>query len=119
VNKLPDRPRGPVAPRSSAGRPAAARHRPADISRELVTLLRTHGLSRIYWSACALRAVISVSPALTVWTDGRYLTCHYQGTRSTWPVTSTEQAARELAQLARQQAASRTNGPEGTGLAEA
>jgi hypothetical protein len=95
----PDRPHGRTTPRPPAAPPATAWHRPADISRELVTLLRTHGLTHLYWSACAILAVISVAPGLTAWCDGRYLICHYQGTRATWPAASTEQAACELAQL--------------------
>jgi hypothetical protein len=116
MSKPPDRPRDRSQQQPPAGRPPTWQ-RPADISRELVTLLRTHGLTRLYSSACAIRAVISVTPALTVWCDGRYLTCHYQGTRATWPATSTEQAARELAQLARQQPATPTQSTEGVGLA--
>jgi hypothetical protein len=114
----PGQPRRRSAPRPPAGRPPNWQ-RPADISRELVTLLRTHGLTRLYWSACTVRAVISVTPALTVWCDGRYLTCLYQGTRAIWPATSTEQAARDLAHLARQHPVTRTQGPEGAGLIEA
>jgi hypothetical protein len=45
--------------------------------------------------------VLSVTPTLTVWTDGRYLTSHHHdGTRTTWPATSTSQAAHDLATLA-------------------
>jgi hypothetical protein len=69
--------------------------------RELVTLLRGHGLDHLYWSACALLAVLSVTPTLTVWCDGRYLTCRHGGTRATWPATSTSQAAHDLTTLAR------------------
>lgn len=67
MSTLPDRPHDRAATRPPAARPATTWHRPADISRELSTLLRTHGFTRIYSSACALIAVISVTPGLTVW----------------------------------------------------
>jgi hypothetical protein len=80
---------------------AATGYRPCDVIRDLVTLLRGHGLNRLYWSGCALLAVLSVTPTLTVWCDGRYLTCRHGGTRATWPATGTTQAAHDLAALAR------------------
>jgi hypothetical protein len=61
------------------------------------SLASGHGLTRLYWSAGALLAALSVTPALTVWCDGRYLTCHHDGTHA----TSTDQAAHDLATLAR------------------
>jgi hypothetical protein len=108
VSTTPDPPRRRATPRPPAARPATDWHRPADISRELLTLLRTHGLTHLYWSACGILAVISIAPGVTAWCDGRYLTCHYQGTRATWPAASTEQAARELAQLAQQPGSGRS-----------
>ncbi|HEY3953492.1 MAG TPA: hypothetical protein VGM53_08970 [Streptosporangiaceae bacterium] len=47
--------------------------------------------------------MLSVTPTLTVWCDGRYLTCRHGGTCATWPATSTDQAARDLATFARTQ----------------
>jgi cyanate permease len=88
-------------------------HRPADITRELVTLLRAHGLTHLYWSACTLRAVISVAPCLTVWTDGRHLTWTRHGTCTTLPACDTGQAAEHLARLARQPTPPTTS-PEGS-----
>ncbi|HEY3958296.1 MAG TPA: hypothetical protein VGM53_33435 [Streptosporangiaceae bacterium] len=81
----------------------ATGYRPGDVIRDLVTLLRGHGLNRLYWSASAVLAVVSVTPALTVWCDGRYLTCHHHhgGARAAWPATSTSQAADDLATVAR------------------
>jgi hypothetical protein len=97
----PDRPRGRPGPHAPATR-TPTRHRPADITRELTTLLRTHGLSRLYWSACAILAVISIAPGLTVWCDGRYLTWTQHGTRTTILAHDTCTAAEHLAHLARQ-----------------
>jgi hypothetical protein len=74
--------------------------RPGDVIRDLVTLLGSHGLTRLYWSACSLRAVLSL-PGITVWTDGRHLSWQHQGAPTTWPATATDQAARELAILSR------------------
>lgn len=39
--------------------------RPTDVLRELVTLLRSYGLDRLYRSACALCGVLSL-PQVTV-----------------------------------------------------
>lgn len=89
--------------------------RPADIARELATLLQSHGLTRLYWSACALLAVISVTPGLTVWllTDGHYLTWTRHGTLTTIPAHDTHSAAEHLAHLARQPTPTTTS-PGGT-----
>jgi hypothetical protein len=82
-------------------RPITTAYRPADVIRDLVTLLRGHGLTHLYWSACALLAVVSVPGPLTVWCDGHRLTCRYQGTQTSWPAASTEQAAKDLAAIVR------------------
>jgi hypothetical protein len=83
--------------------------RPADIARELVTLLRGHGLDQLYWSACALLVVLSVAPGLTVWTDGSHLTWTRHGTITTLPADDTIAAASHLAHLATQPAPPRGN----------
>ncbi|HEY1920797.1 MAG TPA: hypothetical protein VGH27_34945 [Streptosporangiaceae bacterium] len=77
------------------------RHRPRDVARELVTLLRAQGLSHLYWSACAMLAVLSVSGGLTVWCDGVHLCWRRDGTTTRWPAEDTEGAATRLAELAR------------------
>jgi hypothetical protein len=100
VSHPPDRPRGRPGAHTPAARPSTP-YRPGDVIRELVTLLHGHGLTHLYWSACALLAVVSVTPTLTVWCDGRQLTCQYRGTQTTWPAANTDQAARNLATLAR------------------
>ncbi|HEX4101802.1 MAG TPA: hypothetical protein VHY21_14895 [Pseudonocardiaceae bacterium] len=93
----PDQPRGRARPPATR---TPAFPRPTDVVRELVTLLRTHGLQRLYWSGCALIAVISITNGLTVWTDGRYLTWTSHGTRTTLPAHDTHTAAEHLAHLA-------------------
>ena len=106
------RPRRPPAPSAAVARPITW-YRPADISRELVTLLRTHGLTHVYWSAYTHRAVISVAPGLTIWTDGYHLTWICHGTRTTLPACDTSHAAEHLARLARQPTSPATS-PRGT-----
>jgi hypothetical protein len=97
----PSRPHSRPAPRLPATRPPTF-PRPADVARDLATLLRSHGLDRLYWSACALIAVISIAPGLTVWTDGHHLTWTQRGTATTLPAGDTHEAAEHLARLARQ-----------------
>jgi hypothetical protein len=77
------------------------RSRPSDVMRELVTLLRTQGLTRLYWSACAVTGVVSVAQGLTVWTDGKSLRWRVNGDETRWPADDTEGAATQLAKLAR------------------
>jgi hypothetical protein len=107
MNQPLHRPRGRPDP---ATQPPAF-PRPADIARELTTLLRGHGLHQLYWSACALLAVLSVAPGLTVWTDGHHLTWTHHGTRTTLPAHDTTQAATHLARLAAQPVPPRGNTP--------
>jgi hypothetical protein len=83
-------------------RPPAAFPRPADVVRDLTTLLRVHGLDRLYWSASALLAVLSITRGLTVWTDGQHLRWTQHGTRVRLPADDTTAAAERLARLAKQ-----------------
>jgi hypothetical protein len=95
-----DRLRGRARPPATQPQPFP---RPADVIRDLVTLLQSHGLTRLYWSASALLAVISVTQSLTVWTDGRHLAWKTQhGTWITLPAHDTHHAAQHLAHLAHQ-----------------
>jgi hypothetical protein len=103
VSNRYDRPRGQPAPRALAARPSTSR--PGDVMRDLITLLRGHGLTRLYWSACTIFAVLSVTRGLTVWCDGRHLTWKHEGVATTWPAADTEGAATRLAKLARPQQA--------------
>jgi hypothetical protein len=75
--------------------------RPADVLRELVTLLRSYGLDHVYWSACALCGVLSL-PHVTVWLcDGQFLTWRRDSTHIRWPAADTEGAAQQLVMLAK------------------
>jgi hypothetical protein len=69
------------------------------VIRELVTLLRGHGLTRVYWAACAVSGVVSVAYGVTVWCDGRRLMCEVAGDTRQWPVSDTAAAAADLASL--------------------
>jgi hypothetical protein len=100
VSHPTDRPRGRPGAHTPAARPTTP-YRPADVIRDLVTLLRGHGVTRLYWSACALLAVLSVTPTLTVWCDGSSLRWQHAGTGTTWPADDTDGAAARLARLAR------------------
>jgi hypothetical protein len=92
----------PHRPRSQARPPAArppAFPRPADVVRDLATLLRSHDLHRLCWLACAL---IAITNGLTVWPDSHYLTWTRHGIQATLPAGDTYAAAEHLARLARQ-----------------
>jgi hypothetical protein len=70
------------------------------VLRELATLLRSYGLDRLYWSACTVCGVLSLS-CVTVWLcDGRFLTWRHDTADIRWPAADTEGAARQLAALA-------------------
>jgi hypothetical protein len=79
------------------------RQRPSDVMRELVTLLRAQGLTRLYWSACAAVGVVSVAQDVTVWSDGRQLRWRIHGDETVLPASDTENAATRLAELVRGQ----------------
>jgi hypothetical protein len=99
VNTPTDGPRGRWALPAPAARPPIF-PRPADIIRDLVTLLSSYGLTRMYWSASAVCGVLSL-PHVTVWLyDGHCLTWQHDGSYTRWPATDTEGAARHLAALA-------------------
>jgi len=81
--------------------------RPADLLRDLAGLLRGHGLTRLYTASCARLGVLSVTPHLTIWTNGRHLRWHDRGTPVTCGIATAadlDQAARDLAILGRTQA---------------
>jgi hypothetical protein len=87
-----------MPPRAAA---PGMRQRPRDVARELVTLLQAQGLSHLYWSACTMLAVLSVTATLTVWCDGVHLCWQRDGIITRWPASDTEGAATQLAELAR------------------
>jgi hypothetical protein len=83
---------------------------PAVIAATLAALLARYGLLHIYTAAVRDRAVVSVGPGLTAWTDGRQLWCTRDGHRETWPAADTRAAAARLAILARQKQSAQVTG---------
>jgi hypothetical protein len=75
---------------------APARLRPVDVLGILADLLRQRGMTRLYGSACARYGVLSIAFGLSVWCDGWELWWQRDGTRTTWPATDPEDAARLL-----------------------
>lgn len=73
---------------------------PASVIRQLDGLLRQRGIKRLYSAACDLFGVVSVKSGLTVWTNGRVLLWHYNGTPDACPAAEVEVAAERLATLA-------------------
>jgi hypothetical protein len=73
---------------------------PASTATALASLLAQHGLTRTYVAAQPGIAVISITPALTAWTDGRTVWADIAGQRQTWPAADTQGAAARLAALA-------------------
>lgn len=91
----------PGTPYPGYARPAVPGS-PREVIRELIMLLRAHGLTtRMYAAACTLVAVVSITPGLTVWCQGASLRWRHQGQLATWPAGDTEGAAAALAALAR------------------
>ncbi len=74
---------------------------PARIAAGLTAALARHGITGIYTATAEKFAIISVTAALTVWTNGRQIWCTHDGQRHTWAATDIEAAAIRLAALAR------------------
>jgi hypothetical protein len=100
----------PGAARSSPPLPPT---RPADVIRELATLLRGLGVTRLYGSWCAVLGVLSL-PSVTVWTNGHLLTWHVNGTDTTRLAGDLGKTARDLAEIAQAHVTAETD----TGLDE-
>jgi len=82
--------------------PRQAEHGPAATAAAmLAALLARHGLTRTYTAARPGIAVISITPGLTAWTNGRTVWTGTGGHRQTWAATDTQSAAARLAALAR------------------
>lgn len=99
-----DIPRQGEYPKPRRSYPVLPPARPADLLRDLASLLRGHGLTRLYTASCFRLGVLSVTPDLTVWTNGRCLVWQAHGAPATCGITTAadlDQAARELASLAR------------------
>ena len=74
---------------------------PGRVATDLTATLARHGITGIYTASAEKFAVISVTAALTVWTNGGQIWCTHHGQRHTWAATDIEAAATRLAALAR------------------
>jgi hypothetical protein len=80
----------------------AYRRSPGAVLAAVAAGLDDLGLLHLYLSACPLIGVLSVAAGVTAWCDGRILRWRHAGTETRWPITDAAGAARELAELARQ-----------------
>ncbi len=72
-------------------------------------MLRQCGMTRVYTAACTVFGVISVTTGLTVWTNGRVLLWHFNGSPDSYPAADVEAAAERLVRLATPAAGPRTS----------
>ena len=86
--------------------PAAGHPSPAHVAAGLTRALTRHGITGIYTATAEKFAIISVTAALTVWTNGHRIWCTHEGQRHTWAAADIEPAAARLAALARPAASS-------------
>jgi hypothetical protein len=86
----------PLLPAPAAFPP---RQRPAEVPDAPPAQLRERGLTRLYGACCRRFAVLSVAAGITVWTNGRILWWHANGTNATWPAADHPGAARQLSNL--------------------
>lgn len=89
-------PPDPFPPPPPAGHPS-----PAHVAASLTRALTRHGITGIYTATAEKFAIISVTAALTVWTNGHQIWCTHEGQRHTWDAAEIEPAAARLAALAR------------------
>jgi hypothetical protein len=74
---------------------------PAATVTALARALSARGIAGIYTATAARFGLISVTAAVTAWTNGHQIWCTSAGQRHTWPATDIEAAAASLAALAR------------------
>jgi hypothetical protein len=67
----------------------------------LARALAVRGLTGIYTATAARFALVSVTAAVTAWTNGHQIWCTCAGQRYAWPATDIQAAATALAALAR------------------
>jgi hypothetical protein len=72
----------------------------SSVTRSLAEMLHQRGIERVYSAGYPTVGVISVTPDLTVWTDGRTLRWYCDGTPGNCPAADLEAAAERLATLA-------------------
>jgi hypothetical protein len=95
-------PPDPFPPPPPGASPAA----PAATAAALTRTLKARGLTGIYTATAARFALISVTAAVTAWTNGHQIWCTTAGQHHTWPAADIEAAAAGLAALARPAAGS-------------
>jgi hypothetical protein len=74
---------------------------PAAAVTALARALAARGLAGIYTAADARVGLVSVTAALTAWTDGRQIWCTCAGQHRTWPAADIGGTAAAIAALAR------------------
>ena len=74
---------------------------PAATATALTRALTARGITGIYTATAARFALISVTAAVTAWTNGQQIWCTHAGQHYRWPVTDPDAAASALAALAR------------------
>jgi hypothetical protein len=74
---------------------------PAATATALTRALTARGITGIYTATAARFALISVTAAVTAWTNGHQIWCTHAGQRHTWPAADIQAAAASLAALAR------------------
>ena len=72
----------------------------SSVTRSLADMLRQHGIEHVYSAVYPTVGVISVTPDLTVWTDGVTLRWSRDGTPDHCPAADLQAAAERLATLA-------------------
>lgn len=73
---------------------------PAAIAAALARALTARGVTGIYTATAARVGLISVTAAVTAWTNGQQIWCTCAGQRYTWPAGDIDAAAAALAGLA-------------------
>jgi len=74
---------------------------PAGTATALTRALAARGITGIYTATAARIALVSVTTAVTAWTDGRQIWCNCGGRHYAWPAAGIDTAASALAALAR------------------
>ena len=90
-------PPDPFPPPPPGPSPAA----PAATAAALTRALKARGLTGIYTATAVRFGLISVTAAVTAWTNGHQIWCTSAGQHYTWPAVDIEAAAAALAALAR------------------
>lgn len=85
-------------PPASHPPPAAS---PAAVATALAQALTARGITGIYTATAARIGLVSVTAAVTAWTNGHQIWCTHGDQHYTWPAAGIDAAASALAALAR------------------